>query len=89
VRRPIENGVPKTASEEDRMRRRKAMKEAAKVRKIYEELVLKRPPEQLVQISNAPLQAGEQAPSAGRNPAQRDGSPLAEPEVPAAEASGD
>jgi len=34
------------------MRRRKAMEEAAKVRKIYEELVLKKQPESVVQIGS-------------------------------------
>jgi hypothetical protein len=42
--------VPRTAAEEDRMRRRRELEEAAKVRRIYEEMVLKRPPAQLVQI---------------------------------------
>jgi hypothetical protein len=42
--------APLTAADEDRMRR-KAMREAAEVRAIYEEMVLKRPAEkQLVQI---------------------------------------
>jgi tetraether lipid synthase len=41
---------PQTAAEEERLRR-KAMREAAEVREVYEELVLKRPREnQLVQI---------------------------------------
>ena len=39
-----------TAAEEDRIRRKKALEEAAKVRKIYEELVLKKPTETVVQI---------------------------------------
>jgi hypothetical protein len=46
------------------MRRRKAIEEAAKVRKIYEELVLKRPPEQLVQISGSLLLGNEKTPQA-------------------------
>jgi hypothetical protein len=41
-----------TAAEEDRIRRRKATEEAAKVRKIYEELVLKKPAESVVQIGS-------------------------------------
>ena len=61
VRQKVDDGVPKTASEEDRMRRRRALEEAAKVREIYEELVLKRPPEQLVQISASPLLGSEKA----------------------------
>ncbi|HYL45916.1 MAG TPA: radical SAM protein [Candidatus Limnocylindrales bacterium] len=48
--RQIEHDIPVTAAEEDRARRRKALEEAAKVRKIYEELVLKKPTESVVQI---------------------------------------
>jgi 7,8-dihydro-6-hydroxymethylpterin dimethyltransferase len=50
--RQIEHDIPVTAAEEDRARRRKALEEAAKVRKIYEELVLKKPTESVVQIGN-------------------------------------
>jgi hypothetical protein len=39
-----------TAAEEDRIRRKKAFEEAAKVRRIYEELVLKKANEPVVQI---------------------------------------
>jgi len=87
VRQKVDDGVPKTASEEDRMRRRKAMEEAAKVRKMFEELVLKRPPEQLVQISGGPL--GAPAPNPKNLPPQEvDGTsqPL---EVPAGAPAGD
>ena len=42
--------IPLTAAEEDRIRRKKAFEEAAKVRRIYEELVLKKPQETVVQI---------------------------------------
>jgi tetraether lipid synthase len=42
--------IPMFAAEEDRARRRKAMEEAAKVRQIYEEMVLKKSAEELVQI---------------------------------------
>jgi len=42
--------IPATAAEEDRARRRKAMQEAAKVRSIYEELVLKKPAQSVVTI---------------------------------------
>ncbi|MGH9436382.1 MAG: radical SAM protein [Terriglobia bacterium] len=45
-----EHDVPMTAAEEDRNRRRKAWEEAAKVREIYEELVLQKPADQLVTI---------------------------------------
>ena len=48
--RHLEHDIPVTAAEEDRIRRKKAFEEAAKVRKIYEELVLKKPQEKVVQI---------------------------------------
>ncbi len=48
--RHLEHDIPLTAAEEDRARRRKATEEAAKVRRIYEELVLKKPTETVVQI---------------------------------------
>ncbi|HEX9759408.1 MAG TPA: radical SAM protein, partial [Candidatus Acidoferrales bacterium] len=44
--------IPMTAAEEDRMRRREAMKQAAKVREIYEELVLKKPQPTVVTIGS-------------------------------------
>ncbi|MGH9704638.1 MAG: radical SAM protein, partial [Candidatus Acidiferrales bacterium] len=50
--RHLEHDIPQTAAEEDRIRRRKALEEAAKVRKIYEELVLKKPAETVVQIGS-------------------------------------
>jgi uncharacterized radical SAM superfamily Fe-S cluster-containing enzyme len=50
--RHLEHDIPLTAAEEDRIRRRKAMEEAAKVRKIYEEMVLKKPAETVVQIGS-------------------------------------
>ena len=50
--RHLEHDIPQTAAEEDRIRRRQAMEEAAKVRKIYEELVLKKAPETVVQIGS-------------------------------------
>jgi 7,8-dihydro-6-hydroxymethylpterin dimethyltransferase len=48
--RHLEHDIPLTAAEEDRIRRKKAFEEAAKVRKIYEELVLKKSSEPIVQI---------------------------------------
>jgi len=48
--RHLEHDIPQTAAEEDRIRRKQAFEEAAKVRKIYEELVLKKPKETVVQI---------------------------------------
>ena len=50
--RHIEHDIPVTAAEEDRIRRKKAIEEAAKVRRIYEELVLKKPQETVVQIGS-------------------------------------
>jgi uncharacterized radical SAM superfamily Fe-S cluster-containing enzyme len=50
--RPKEHDIPMTAAEEDRIRRRKAMEEAAKVRSIYEEMVLKKSQPAVVQIGS-------------------------------------
>jgi hypothetical protein len=50
--RHLEHDIPQTAAEEDRIRRRQATEEAAKVRKIYEELVLKKQPETVIQIGS-------------------------------------
>ncbi len=50
--RHLEHDIPLTAAEEDRARRRKANEEAAKVRRIYEELVLKKASEPVVQIGS-------------------------------------
>jgi len=48
--RHLEHDIPVTAAEEDRARRKKAYEEQAKVRAIYEELVLKKPQPMVVQI---------------------------------------
>jgi len=48
--RHIEHDIPLTAAEEDRIRRKKALEEQAKVRAIYEELVLKKSQPSVVQI---------------------------------------
>src|SRR6266699_1910427 len=48
--RHLEHDIPLTAAEEDRARRKKAYEEQAKVRAIYEELVLKKPQPAVVQI---------------------------------------
>ncbi|MGO9842707.1 MAG: radical SAM protein [Candidatus Acidiferrales bacterium] len=48
--RHIEHDIPVTAAEENRIRRKKALEEQAKVRAIYEELVLKKPQSTVVQI---------------------------------------
>ncbi|HXL21733.1 MAG TPA: radical SAM protein [Candidatus Dormibacteraeota bacterium] len=50
--RHLEHDVPQTAAEEDRTRRKKAYEEQAKVRAIYEELVLKKPQPTVVQIGS-------------------------------------
>jgi len=50
--RHLEHDIPLTAAEEDRIRRKQAFEEAAKVRKIYEELVLKKSSEPIVQIGS-------------------------------------
>jgi hypothetical protein len=48
--RHLGHDIPQTAAEEDRARRKKAYEEQAKVRAIYEELVLKKPQPTVVQI---------------------------------------
>ena len=48
--RHLEHDIPQTAAEEDRARRKRAFEEQAKVRAIYEELVLKKPQPTVVQI---------------------------------------
>src|SRR6202161_2652508 len=50
--RHLEHDIPVTAAEEDRIRRKKAFEEAAKVRRVYEELVLKKSTEPVVQIGS-------------------------------------
>ena len=51
--RHIEHDIPVTAAEENRLRRKKALEEQAKVRAIYEELVLKKAQPTIVQIGTA------------------------------------
>jgi 7,8-dihydro-6-hydroxymethylpterin dimethyltransferase len=48
--RHLEHDIPLTAAEEERARRKRAYEEQAKVRAIYEELVLKKPQPAVVQI---------------------------------------
>jgi hypothetical protein len=48
--RHLEHDIPLTAAEENRIRRKHALEEQAKVRAIYEELVLKKPQPKVVQI---------------------------------------
>jgi len=50
--RHLDHDIPVTAAEEDRIRRKKAWEEAAKVRAIYEEMVLKKPQPSVVQIGS-------------------------------------
>jgi hypothetical protein len=51
--RHLDTEVPNTAAEENRARRRaKFLKEEARVRKMYEELVLKKAPEEVVKIGS-------------------------------------
>jgi hypothetical protein len=50
--RHIEHDIPVTAAEENRIRRKQALEEQAKVRAIYEELVLKKPQPTVVQIGS-------------------------------------
>jgi acylphosphatase len=50
--RHLEHDIPLTAAEENRIRRKKALEEQAKVRAIYEELVLKKPQPTVVQIGS-------------------------------------
>jgi hypothetical protein len=50
--RHLEHDIPQTAAEEDRARRKKAYEEQAKVRAIYEELVLKKAQPTVVQIGS-------------------------------------
>src|SRR6201988_1172628 len=50
--RAKEHDIPMTAAEEDKIRRRKANEEAAKVRAIYEEMVLKKAQPSVVQIGS-------------------------------------
>jgi 7,8-dihydro-6-hydroxymethylpterin dimethyltransferase len=50
--RHLEHDIPLTAAEEERARRKKAYEEQAKVRAIYEELVLKKPQPKVVQIGS-------------------------------------
>ena len=52
VRLKDHDNVPETAAEEDRMRRKQAQQEAAKVRQIYEEMVLKKAAPAVVTIGS-------------------------------------
>jgi hypothetical protein len=67
--RHLEHDIPLTAAEEDRIRRKKALEEAAQVRRIYEELVLKKPQETVVQIGTI-QQIQTAVPGSGVRPVQ-------------------
>jgi len=93
--RHVEHDIPVTAAEEDRIRRKKAFEEAAKVRRIYEELVLKKPKEEVVQIGSlqqmqtavpgAPVMPVQIAPAKGNGHSNGNGhAPAAKPEAEAA-----
>jgi len=93
--RHVEHDIPVTAAEEDRIRRKKAFEEAAKVRRIYEELVLKKPKEEVVQIGSlqqmqtavpgAPVKPVQIAPVNGNGHSNGNGhAPAAKPEAEAA-----
>ncbi|HKQ87558.1 MAG TPA: radical SAM protein [Candidatus Acidoferrales bacterium] len=80
--RHLEHDIPLTAAEEDRIRRKKAFEEAAKVRRIYEELILKKPKEEVVQIGT--LQQIKMAvPGANVKPVQIANATNAQAEAPA------
>jgi uncharacterized radical SAM superfamily Fe-S cluster-containing enzyme len=70
VRPEYDDNIPLYAADEDRARRRKAMEEATKVRKIYEEMVLKKPAEKLVSIGGS---LSTPAPSDGNGHANGNG----------------
>jgi hypothetical protein len=83
------DNVPETAAEEDRMRRKQAQQEAAKVRQIYEEMVLKKPAPSVVTIGSLDqikraTPAGHSAPVVignGNGHANGNGKGAAKPEV--------
>jgi tetraether lipid synthase len=98
--RHLEHDIPLTAAEEDHIRRKKALEEAAKVRKIYEELVLKKPQETVVQIESineiltavpgAPVKRVQIEPANGNGNGHSNGSGAAKAEKPeAAPVAGD
>ena len=60
--RPKEHDIPITAAEEERQRR-KAAWEAEQARQYYEEMVLKQPKTELVQIAGAPKEVDEKVPA--------------------------
>jgi hypothetical protein len=95
--RHLEHDIPLTAAEEDRIRRKKALEEAAKVRKIYEELVLKKSSEPVVQIGSmqqilsavpgANVKPVQIAPANGNGNGHANGNGAAKVESPEAEAA--
>jgi len=69
--RHVAHDIPLTAAEEDRIRRKKALEEQAKVRAIYEELVLKKSQPSVVQIGT--IADIKKAVPAGAAPANANG----------------
>jgi hypothetical protein len=59
--RPKEHDIPMTAAEEERQRRKTAW-EAQQARQYYEEMVLKKPKGELVQIGDAAKEVEEKVP---------------------------
>ncbi|HEX9764124.1 MAG TPA: radical SAM protein, partial [Candidatus Acidoferrales bacterium] len=60
--RHVEHDVPQTAAEEERARRKQEW-EARQAREIYEEMVLKKPRPQLIQLGQPPAQPAAPAPA--------------------------
>jgi len=60
--RPKEHDIPITAAEEERQRRKTAW-EAQQARQYYEEMVLKQPKTDLVQIADAAPEVEEKVPA--------------------------
>ncbi len=62
--RKLEHDVPLTAAEEEKARRKAAWEaqQAAQVRQVYEEMVLKKPKPDLVQIGATPKPEEEKVP---------------------------
>ena len=87
--REHETDIPMTAAAEDKIRRRQALEEAAKVRAIYEELVLKKTPEAVVQIGSVQAIKAATGPSlVGIAPAQQS-APVTKQEEEVAGVAGD
>jgi hypothetical protein len=91
--RHLEHDIPLTAAEENRIRRKMALEEQARVRAIYEELVLKKPQTAVVQIGTVsdiakavPANFTNANKPIGIAPANGNGSAAPKPKEAAAEA---